>query len=465
MIADPDSLLVVADPATAAMLAEVRAWRSGEIDACIVKAASAQHGWSVLASGERATLLLRWYDLMLGAKQELAATITAESGKPLAEAESEVSYAASFIRWFAEEGRRAYGETIPAHAPGRRVMTWRRPVGVCAAITPWNFPLAMITRKAAPALAAGCAMLVKPAEATPLSALALERLAHEAGIPSALFQVLPTNDPEGVGRVLCDSPIVRKLSFTGSTRVGKILLGQCAPTVKRTSMELGGNAPFLVFADADLDAAVDGLMLAKFRNAGQTCVAANRLLVADAVHDAFVERLARRIEQLVVGDGSDPATTIGPLINERAVVRVSALVDEAVTAGAKLRIGGKPHPAGPGFFTPTLLTACTMAMKVAQEEIFGPVVPVIRFGDDAEAMALANATPAGLAAYAYTRDVGRCWRLLDGLAFGMVALNEGLLSTEIAPFGGIKESGFGREGGRQGLEEYLDVQYALMGGL
>lgn len=457
--------MVVLNPANGEQIAALRPYSTADIDAIIVKAEQARKGWAALTAKIRAQRLQEWYAQIVAHSDDLAALCTAESGKPLAESRGEVAYAASFIEWFAEEAKRACGETIPSFATGKAVLTMKEPVGTCAAITPWNFPLAMITRKAAPALAAGCAMIVKPAEATPLCALALEALAIRSGIPADIFRVVPSANPAGVGELFCSHPLIRKISFTGSTPVGKRLLAQAAGTVKRVSMELGGNAPFIVFDDADLDAAIDGLMVSKFRNAGQTCVCANRVLVQDRVHDAFVAKLVARVEALKIGDGAEPGVQIGPLIDERALAKVAHLAADAIAVGAVLACGGKAHDAGPRFYAPTVLTGVTQSMTIAQSEIFGPIAPVLRFADEAEAMAIANDTPFGLAAYFYARDIGRIWRVMEGLEYGMVAVNEGALSTEIAPFGGIKESGLGREGSRHGLDEYLELKYALIGGL
>lgn len=462
---DDEHGMDVFNPATGARLAAVRTYSIDEIDAIVVRAERARKDWAALTAKVRAERLRDWFVQIVAHRDLLAALCTAECGKPLAESLGEVAYAASFIEWFAEEGKRAYGETIPTFAAGKAVMTVKEPVGTCAVITPWNFPLAMITRKAGPALAAGCAIIVKPAEATPLSALALEALAAQAGIPADIFRVVPSSEPVEVGMMFCSHPLVRKISFTGSTLVGKHLLAQAAGTVKRVSMELGGNAPFIVFDDADLDAAIDGLMLSKFRNAGQTCVCANRVLVHDGVHDAFVAKLVDRVAKLKVGNGAEKGVDIGPLIDDRAMAKITALAADAISSGAVAACGGAPHEAGARFFAPTVLTGVTQDMPIAQSEIFGPIAPVIRFSDEAEAIRLANDTPFGLAAYFYTRDVGRVWRVTGALEYGMVAINEGALSTEIAPFGGIKESGLGREGSRHGLDEYLELKYALIGGL
>ncbi|MGC6328575.1 NAD-dependent succinate-semialdehyde dehydrogenase [Rhizorhabdus sp. FW153] len=457
--------LDVLDPATEHGIATVKAYSAGEVASLIEAADAARPAWAARTAGDRAATLRRWHDLVMARQDDLAALVTAESGKPLSEARSEVAYGAAFIEWFAEEGKRAYGETVPSFATDKRVLTVKQPVGTCAAITPWNFPIAMITRKVAPALAAGCAMVVKPAEATPLSALALERLAHEAGIPPDLFRVVPTSDPASLGKLFCTHPLVRKLSFTGSTRVGQILMEQAAANLSRLSLELGGNAPFIVFDDADLDAAADGLMASKFRNAGQTCVCANRILVQERVHDAFLEKVKARVAGLVVGHGAEPRTTIGPLIDRAAVRKVQDLVRAAHDDGAHIVTGGRPSTKGPGFYEPTILTGVKPAMAIASSEIFGPVVPVIGFSDEAQAVRIANDTPYGLAAYFYTRDMGRIWRTMEALEYGMVGVNDGIISTEVAPFGGIKHSGFGREGSRHGLNEYLELKYCLMGGI
>ena len=457
--------LAVLNPATEQQIAEVREYAPAEIAALIDAADAARPAWAAETAKARAIVLRRWFALIMERQEELAALVTAECGKPLAEARGEVAYGASFIEWFAEEGKRAYGETVPTFAAGKRVLTIKQPVGTCAAITPWNFPIAMITRKVAPALAAGCAIVVKPAEATPLSALALETLAHEAGVPRDVFRVVPSNDPAAVGSLFCSHPKIRKLSFTGSTRVGKILMAQASENVTRLSLELGGNAPFIVFDDADLDAAADGLMASKFRNAGQTCVCANRILVQDGVYDAFVERVRAKVAALVVGDGAVPGTTIGPLINRAGVDKVASLVEDALAHGARAAMGGNRSNVGATFYEPTVLTGVQPDMAIATSEIFGPVVPVIRFTDEDEAVRIANDTPFGLAAYFYARDLGRVWRVMEALEYGMVGVNDGIISTEVAPFGGIKQSGLGREGSRHGLDEYLELKYCLMGGI
>jgi succinate-semialdehyde dehydrogenase/glutarate-semialdehyde dehydrogenase len=461
MVADG---LAVHDPASGALVATVRSWSPQEAAEAIAAADAARPAWAALTAKARAVILDRWFDLILAHRAALATLITAESGKPLDEAHGEVDFGASFVEWFAEEGRRAYGEVIPTFAADRRIVTLRQPVGTCAAITPWNFPLAMITRKVAPALAAGCSIVLKPAEATPLSALALAALARQAGLPADLFRVVPTTGPAAMGRMFCTHPLVRKLSFTGSTRVGKTLMEQAASQVMRLSLELGGNAPLIVMDDADLDRAVQGVMDAKFRNAGQTCVCANRILVQAPVHDDFVARLAVKVRALTVGAGADAGARIGPLINGDAARRVAGLVEQTVAAGARVAAAAPlPGAAGPGFVAPVLLTGVRQDMAIARGEIFGPVAPVIAFADEAEAIRLANDTPYGLAAYLFTRDLGRAWRMMEALEYGMVAVNEGRLSTEVAPFGGIKQSGIGREGSAHGLMEYMEIKYGLLG--
>ncbi|MFM5136266.1 NAD-dependent succinate-semialdehyde dehydrogenase, partial [Aeromonas rivipollensis] len=406
-----------------------------------------------------------WFELIMANQDELARIMTCEQGKPLAEAKGEVAYGASFIQWFAEEGKRAYGRTIPGFSGDRRLATIKQPVGVVAAITPWNFPIAMITRKAGPALAAGCTIVIKPAAETPLCALALAALAEQAGIPAGVINIVTSHQASVVGDELCRNPKVRKLSFTGSTRIGKLLMRQCADTMKRLSLELGGNAPFIVFDDADLDAAVAGALASKYRNAGQTCVCANRILVQASVHDAFAEKLAAAVRAFKVGDGMGEGTQIGPLINAAAADKVASLVSQAEAAGASVLVGGQAHPAGPLFYHPTILTGVTRDNPILQEEIFGPVAPLVRFETEAEAIAIANDTPYGLAAYFYGRDIARVWRVAEQLEYGMVGINEGIISTELAPFGGIKESGLGREGAAEGLEEYLETKYLCFGGI
>ncbi|MEE3636692.1 NAD-dependent succinate-semialdehyde dehydrogenase [Pseudomonas sp. AL 58] len=430
----------------------------------IASANAAWPSWRSLTAKERSNLLKRWHSLMLEHADALAEILTLEQGKPLAEAKGEILYAASFIEWFAEEAKRIYGDTIPSHKADARIVVSKEPIGVVAAITPWNFPAAMITRKAGPALAAGCTCIVKPAPETPFSALAMAALAEQAGIPPGVFNVI-TGDAVAIGAELTGSPVVRKLSFTGSTGIGKLLMAQCAPTLKKVSLELGGNAPFIVFDDADLERAVEGALVAKFRNAGQTCVCVNRFLVQDGIHDAFVARLAERVAALKVGDGFEPDVQQGPLINERAVAKVEEHVQDALALGAQRVCGGARHALGHGFFQPTVLAGLTREMKVAQEETFGPLAAVFRFDTEVEAIARANETEFGLAAYCYTRDLGRAWRMSEALEYGMVGINEGLISTEVAPFGGVKASGLGREGSKYGIEDYLEIKYTLMGGL
>lgn len=452
----------VTNPADGAVLASLPDMGAAETRAAIDAAHAAFPAWAARTAKDRGAILRRWSDLILRDTERLAALMTAEQGKPLAEARGEVAYGASFIDWFADEAKRAYGHAIPTPDPKKRLMSVKQPIGVCAAIAPWNFPIAMITRKVGPALAAGCTVVVKPAAETPLCALAIAELAVEAGVPDGVLNIVTGTDASAIGAVLCEDSRVRKLSFTGSTPVGKLLYGQCAGTVKKLSLELGGNAPFIVFDDADLEAAVDGAMASKYRNAGQTCVCANRLIVQSGIHDAFVARLAERAKALKVGAGDQPGVQIGPLITQKAVAKVEGLLAEAVAAGAQLVTGGT---ADGQFFTPTVLTGATADMRIFNEEIFGPVAPVVKFETEAEAIALANATPYGLAAYFYSRDVGRCWRVAEAIEAGMVGINEGLISTEVAPFGGVKESGLGREGGSEGLEEYFETKYLCFGGV
>jgi len=455
----------VSNPATGARIADIADLDAADTREAIAAAHRALPAWRAKTAKERAGLMRRWFELIMANQEDLARLMTAEQGKPLAETRGEVAYGASFIEWFAEEGKRVYGDVIPTHAAGKRVLVLKQPIGVVAAITPWNFPNAMITRKCAPALAAGCSFLIKPAAETPLSATALAELAHRAGIPPGVFNVVTSDQAPEVGLELTQHPLVRKFSFTGSTAVGKRLMAQCATTVKKVSLELGGNAPFIVFDDADLDAAVDGAMVSKYRNMGQTCVCANRILVQEGVHDAFAKKLAERVGKLVVGDGAEAGVTQGPLINHEAVEKVERLLTEAVGAGAKVQVGGHRHGLGGSFFEPTLVTGVTPAMAIAREEIFGPVATLFRFSDEAEAVALANDTEYGLAAYFYTRDLGRAFRVAEALEYGIVGLNEGIISTESAPFGGVKESGIGREGSKYGIEDFLEIKYVLVGGV
>ncbi|KAB2921377.1 MAG: NAD-dependent succinate-semialdehyde dehydrogenase [Dechloromonas sp.] len=456
--ADDGRTLTVLDPATGQALATVPRCGAAETQRAIAAAEAALPAWRALTARRRAQLLQAWNRLILDNVDDLASLITAEGGKPLAEAKGEAIYGASFVEWFAEEGKRTYGESIPSPASNTRLLVVKQPIGVCAAITPWNFPLAMITRKVAPALAAGCTVVVKPAEATPLTALALAELAEQAGLPAGVFNVL-TGDPGEIGGELTASPIVRKLSFTGSTAVGRLLMAQSAPTLKKLSLELGGNAPFIVFDDADLDAAVDGAMIAKYRNTGQTCVCANRFLIQSGIYEAFASRLAERTRNLKVGAGHEEGVVQGPLINAAGLAKVEAHVADALAKGARVLCGGSRHERGGNFFQPTVLADVKPEMAVAREETFGPLAPLFRFDTEAEAIAMANDTEFGLAAYFFSRDVGRCWRVGEALEYGMVGVNTGLISNEVAPFGGIKQSGIGREGSKYGIDEYLEVKY------
>lgn len=461
--ADDAATLTVTNPATGEALASVPSMGASETRRAIEAAEAAWPAWRARTAAERAALLERWHALILENSEDLAVLMTLEQGKPLSEARGETQYGASFIKWFAEEARRAYGETIPSPNADRRIVILKQPVGVCGAITPWNFPIAMITRKCAPALAAGCPIVIKPSELTPLSALALAVLAERAGFPPGVVNIV-TGLPEGIGGELTANPTVRKLSFTGSTRVGSLLMRQSADDIKRLSLELGGNAPLIVFDDADLELAVAGAMVSKFRNAGQTCVCANRILVQSGIHDRFVARLATEIEALRCGDGMQEGTTIGPLINEQAVSKVARHLDDALSHGAQ-RIVGEVPSGQDRFVAPILLTKVTEAMLVTQEETFGPVAPIIQFDSEDEAIRIANATPFGLAAYFFTESVRRAWRVGEALEFGMVGLNTGSISMEVAPFGGMKQSGLGREGAHQGLNEYLEEKAFHMGGL
>ena len=455
----------VTNPADGAVVGSVADLEVAQVRDAIDAAGSAWPAWRAKTAKERAVLLMRWYDLMLENQDDLAMIMTLEQGKPLSEARGEILYAASFIQWFAEEGKRIYGDVIPSHGPDKRILTLKQPIGVVAAITPWNFPSAMITRKVGPALAAGCPVVVKPASSTPLSALALAELADRAGFPAGVVNIVPAARASAVGAELTGNPTVRKLSFTGSTEIGKLLMQQCAQSVKKVSLELGGNAPFIVFDDADLDAAVAGAIASKYRNAGQTCVCANRILVQDTVHDEFMRRLCEAVSAMKVGPGVDDGVTIGPLINESAILKVEELVADAIEKGATVVLGGKRHALGGCFYEPTILTNATAEMAFASEEIFGPVAPVYRFSTEAEAIAMANDTKYGLAAYFYARDMGRVWRVSEDLEYGIVGINEGIISTEVAPFGGVKESGIGREGSKYGIEDYLEIKYLCMGGV
>ncbi len=454
----------VTNPANGQVLGSVPSLGVAETREAIEAAEAAWPEWRARTAKDRGAILRRWHDLMLEHKADLAQLMTAEQGKPLAEAEGEIAYAASFLEWFAEEGRRLYGETIPGHRADTRLLVLKQPVGVVATITPWNFPAAMITRKVGPALAAGCTVVSKPAQQTPYSALALAELGERAGVPPGVFNVI-TGKARTLGGEMTANPIVRKLSFTGSTQVGKQLIAQCADTVKKVSMELGGNAPFIVFDDADLDAAVAGAIACKFRNTGQTCVCANRILVQDGIFDAFAKRLTEEVGKLIVGDGLLGDTHQGPLIDDDAVAKVEEHIADATTKGASIMAGGKRHALGGTFFQPTVLRDVTSSMKIAHEEVFGPVAPLFRFHTDEEAISLANDTQYGLAAYFYTRDLRRSWRIAEALEYGIVGLNTGIVSTEVAPFGGVKESGIGREGSRHGIEEYVEMKYLAVGGL
>lgn len=456
--------IAVTDPATGETLAHVPELTADDTRAAIEAADAALPAWRALLAGERARILRRWFDLMIQHQDDLAMILTREQGKPLAEAKGEIAYAASFIEWFAEEAKRVYGETIPAHRKDARIVVIRQPVGVVAAITPWNFPAAMITRKAAPALAAGCTVVLKPATQTPLTALALAVLAERAGVPAGVFNVL-TGSSRIIGGELTGNPLVRKLSFTGSTEVGKTLMAQCAPTMKKLSMELGGNAPFIVFDDADLDAAVEGAIASKYRNSGQTCVCVNRFLVQRSVADAFAAKLAGAVAALKVGAGTQQGVVQGPLIDDKAVEKVEAHIADALAKGGRVLTGGHRHALGHSFFEPTVIAGATPDMDLAREETFGPVAPLFLFDTEAEAIALANDTEVGLAGYFYTRDLARAWRVGEALEVGMVGINTGLISTEVAPFGGIKESGTGREGSRHGIDDYLEMKYLCMAGI
>jgi succinate-semialdehyde dehydrogenase / glutarate-semialdehyde dehydrogenase len=455
----------VTNPAFGDTIAEVANLDEADAGAAVDAAAAAFPAWRATTAKERAALLRRWFDLIMANQEDLARLMTAEQGKPLTESRSEVAYGASFVEWFAEEGKRVYGDIIPTHAAGKRVLVYKEPIGVVSAITPWNFPNAMITRKAAPALAAGCTFVVKPPAETPLSATALAELAGRAGIPAGVFNVVTSDHAERVGQLLTTDPRVRKFTFTGSTEVGKQLMAQCASTVKKVSLELGGNAPFIVFDDADLDAAVEGALMSKYRNMGQTCVCANRILVQNGIHDTFAARLCKRVAGMQVGNGMDDGVVQGPLITMDAVEKVERLLDDAVSKGAQVAAGGKRHALGGTFFEPTVVKNLTSDMAMASEEIFGPVAPLFRFDTEEEAIRLANDTRYGLAAYFYTRDVGRVMRVSEALEYGIVGINEGIISTENAPFGGVKESGVGREGSKYGIEDFVEIKYVLLGGL
>jgi succinate-semialdehyde dehydrogenase / glutarate-semialdehyde dehydrogenase len=455
------SYLTVINPATGKTITTVPNMGAAETQMAIEAANAALPAWRAQTAKERANILHQWFSLMMKHQEDLARIMTAEQGKPLTESRGEIAYAASFIQWFAEEGKRLYGDVIPSHQANSRIVILKEPVGVCAAITPWNFPAAMITRKAGPALAAGCTMIVKPASQTPLSALALAELGHRAGLPPGVFNVI-TGASEPIGKELTSNAIVRKLTFTGSTQVGKLLMAQCADTVKKVSLELGGNAPFIVFEDADLEQAVAGAILCKFRNSGQTCVCANRFLIQDSIYNQFITKLNQAVSTLRVGPGDDPEIQQGPLINMKAVEKVESHIADAMAKGAKLITGGKRHKMGGTFFEPTIITEANTSMQIAREEIFGPVAALFRFTTEAQAVALANDTPFGLAAYIYTRDLGRTWRIAEALEYGIIGINTGIISTEIAPFGGMKQSGIGREGSKYGIEEFIEVKYLCM---
>jgi len=454
----------VINPATGATLGTVPHMGAKETKRAIAAAAAAWPAWRKKTAKERAVILRKWNDLMLENVDDLAAIMTAEQGKPLAEAKGEITYAASFLEWFGEEAKRIAGDTLESPSRASRIVVTREPIGVCAAITPWNFPAAMITRKVGPALAAGCPIVLKPAELTPFSAYALAVLAERAGVPKGVFSVI-TGDSKSIGAEMCSNPTVRKLSFTGSTGVGRILMEQCAPTIKKLSLELGGNAPFIVFDDADIDAAVQGAMDSKYRNNGQTCVCANRLYVQDGVYDQFAEKLVAAVAKLKVGDGTGEGINTGPLIEDKAVLKVEQHIADAVEKGAKVALGGKRHALGHSFFEPTVLTGVTSDMLVAREETFGPLAPLFRFKTEEEVIALANDTEFGLASYFYSRDIGRVWRVAEAIESGMVGVNTGLISNEVAPFGGVKQSGLGREGSKYGMEDYLVIKYIMMGGI
>jgi succinate-semialdehyde dehydrogenase/glutarate-semialdehyde dehydrogenase len=457
----------VSDPATGERLAEVSNVTVTQVGHAIKAAESAFPLWRAKTGKERSAIMRKWFELLLAHQEDLARLMTAEQGKPLAEARGEVLYGASFIEWFAEEAKRVSGDTLATIAADRRLVVLKEPIGVCAAITPWNFPIAMITRKVAPAIAAGCAIVIKPAEQTPLSALALAELAHRAGFPRGVFNVVTADATRSVevGQVLCASPVVRKMSFTGSTAVGRILMQQCAPTIKKLSLELGGNAPFIVFEDADIDAAVEGALASKYRNAGQTCVCTNRFYAHASIYESFVEKLAKGAAQLKVGSGFEAGVQQGPLIDDAALAKVEEHVADALSHGARVLTGGRRHALGGRFFEPTVLTGMKKNMLAAREETFGPVAPVFRFEEEKEAIGLANDTEFGLAAYFYSRDIGRVWRVAEALEYGMVGINTGLISNEVAPFGGVKQSGLGREGSKYGIEDYLEIKYLCMGGI
>ncbi|CAB5079037.1 Succinate-semialdehyde dehydrogenase [NAD(P)+] (EC [Olavius algarvensis associated proteobacterium Delta 3] len=464
MDASDGASMPVTNPADGAILGTVPVMGAEDIQHVVSGAGDAYTDWRQRTAKERAVVLRRWHDVILDNLADLSTLMTLEQGKPLAESKGEIAYAASFIEWFAEEAKRIYGDTVPTPLAGNRIVVLKEPVGVCAAITPWNFPAAMITRKAGPALAAGCTMVVKPARQTPFSALALAVLAERAGVPKGVFNVV-TGDAEVIGKGLTEHPTVRKLSFTGSTAVGKRLMRDCAATVKKLSLELGGNAPFIVFDDADCDAAVAGAIASKYRNAGQTCVCANRILVQDGIYERFVKEFSAAVNHLRVGPGLDDGIEQGPLIDANALDKVEELIEDALADGARVLVGGRRHALGGTFFEPTVLADVVATMRIAGEEIFGPVAPIFRFSTEKEAIRMANDTPYGLAAYFYTRDVGRVWRVSESIEYGIVGVNTGIISTEVAPFGGMKESGIGREGSRYGIDEYLEVKYVCLSGI
>lgn len=462
--ADSGETIAVTNPATGETIGTIPKMGAGETRRAIEAANAAYPAWRAKTAAERSAILRRWFELLLENQEDLAMLMTAEQGKPLAEARGEITYAASFLEWFAEEGKRVYGDTIPQHQPDKRIVVIKEPIGVCAAITPWNFPAAMITRKAGPALAVGCPMVVKPATQTPYSALALAELASRAGVPAGVFNVV-TGASGAIGGEMTGNPIVRKLTFTGSTEIGKLLMVQCAGTVKKLAMELGGNAPFIVFNDADLDAAVEGALISKYRNTGQTCVCTNRFLVQNGIYDDFAAKLVEAVEKLKVGDGLKGETQQGPLIDLKAVEKVEEHITDAVAKGARVLCGGKRHELGRSFFQPTVLADVTGNMAVAREETFGPLAPLFRFSTEEEAIRMANDTEFGLAAYFYSRDIGRVWRVAEAVEYGIVGINTGLISTAVAPFGGVKESGFGREGSKYGVDDFLEIKYLCMGGI
>lgn len=460
-----DATFDVLNPATGDLVAQLPDMGASDTRQAIEAAETAQKTWAKQTAKERAAILRRWYELIMQNQEDLAQILTAEMGKPLAEARGEIAYGASFIEWFAEEGKRVYGDVIPQHQGDKRILVLKQPIGVVAAITPWNFPNAMITRKVAPALAVGCGCVVKPAAETPLSALALAVLAEEAGLPAGLLNIVVGKNSRAIGGELCENQTVRKLTFTGSTEVGRILMRQCADDIKKVSLELGGNAPFIVFDDADVDSAVEGALISKYRNSGQTCVCANRLYVQSAVYDEFLEKYAAAVREMKVGNGAEEGVVQGPLIGEDAVLKVEEHIEDAVSKGATVIEGGKRHMLGGSFFEPTIVRDVTKDMKVAREETFGPLAPVFRFEDEADVIAQSNDTEFGLASYFYAKDISRVWRVAEELEYGMVAVNTGILSTEVAPFGGVKQSGLGREGSKYGIDDYVEMKYILMAGI